>query len=128
MSSGVDSSVHIKNYCPSSNLIDTIFLNSFNGAVSSWQSSDNIGGPWNEINNINNYYAFSSLSNSKYFRAILNNNVCPSDTSNYFKANIYNESDAGYLIGNNSVCEGYNSGSLELINHTGEITCAKIYN
>jgi len=125
MSSGVDSSVHIKNYCPSSNLIDTIFLNSFNGAVSSWQSSDNIGGPWNEINNINNYYSFSSLSNSKYFRAILNNNVCPSDTSNYFKANIYNESDAGYLIGNNSVCEGYNSGSLELINHTGEITWQK---
>ena len=120
INTGLDSSVHTENYCPNTNS-DSIYLENFNGTISSWESSDDIGGPWNQINNLNEFYKFNTLSRSKYFRAILNNSVCPSDTSNYFKASVYDASNAGYLIGGNNVCEGTNSGKLELVNYEGDI-------
>ena len=118
--SGLDSSVHISNLCPLINS-DSIYLESNNGNVIYWESSLNIGGPWNNIYNTNSYYKFSSMVNSMYFRAIIQNQICPMDTSNFFKANIYPIVDAGYLIGGNNVCEGTNSGSLELTGHVGSI-------
>ena len=119
--SGLDSSVHISNLCPITNF-DSVYLENINGSITSWESSFNIGGPWNNINNNNPYYNFNSMVNSMYFRAILKNEVCPSDTSNFFKANIYPIVDAGYLIGGNSVCNVTNNGSLELTGHVGSVS------
>ena len=120
VTSGSDSSIHLSNLCPITNT-DSIYLENNNGNITSWESSLSIGGPWNNINNTNAYYSFNSMVNPMYFRAILKNSVCASDTSNYFKANIYPISDAGYLIGRNNVCQGTNSGILELTGYTNSI-------
>ena len=118
--SGPDNNVHLSSFCPITNS-DSIYLESSNGIITSWESSLNIGGAWNSINNSTAYYNFNSMVNSTYFRAILKNSVCPADTSIYFKADIYPLSDAGYLIGGNNVCQGTNSGRLELTGYEGSI-------
>ncbi|MEI6087341.1 MAG: gliding motility-associated C-terminal domain-containing protein [Bacteroidota bacterium] len=61
---------------------NTLILSGFNSTILQWESSINNGGSWNVISNNNSTYQYSNLNTTTKFRALVQNNICPSIYSN----------------------------------------------
>jgi len=69
-------------FCAEQTVADVLRLSNFNGHVTNWQSStDSIN--WQNFSPVNNdsTYNVLGLTSTTYFRSIVQNGVCPADTS-----------------------------------------------
>ena len=57
-------------------------LTGYNNTILQWESSINNGISWDTIHNINNTYQTTNLNLSTSYRALVQNNICPSVYSN----------------------------------------------
>lgn len=108
-------------FCESGSL--HLGLSSYSGDVKHWQLSNN-GTTW--INTPNNLPQIDSLNTgnltlSTYYRTIVKNGVCPSDTSNQVYINIVAPINTGTLFGGGSYCISNIGGNLTLLGNTGTI-------
>jgi gliding motility-associated-like protein len=61
---------------------NTLTLTGFNSSILQWESSINNGSSWDIISSSNGTYQYSNLTQSTKFRALVQNNICPSIYSN----------------------------------------------
>lgn len=91
------------------------------GNVVRWEQSINGGGTWTTIANTTTTQAYTNLTTTTLFRAVVQNGVCA--TANSSNATVTVTAIAGgTTAGSNSVCTGTNSGSITLSGQTGTIS------
>ncbi|MDQ3190680.1 MAG: gliding motility-associated C-terminal domain-containing protein, partial [Bacteroidota bacterium] len=100
---------------------DTLILNGYNGNVVFWQSSTNNGTSWNNIINTTDSLAFNNLTTTTWYRAFVQNSVCPSVGSTIAVVTVNDSTVAGNLASSATVCSGLNNNILELTGYTGSI-------
>ncbi|MCE9540175.1 MAG: PorP/SprF family type IX secretion system membrane protein, partial [Bacteroidetes bacterium] len=67
----------------------TLTLLGYNGAVVNWQYSIDEGTTWIDSANITDTMIYSNLTDTVFYRVIVNSGVCLNDTSDAAKINIY---------------------------------------
>ena len=100
----------------------TLTLSGNVGTITNWESSIDNWTTTTNIINTSNTQAFSNLSVTTKFRAVVTSGVCSSDNSNEVTVTVDPVSVGGTLSTDASVCYGANSGTLTLIGNVGTIT------
>jgi gliding motility-associated-like protein len=67
----------------------TLTLSGYTGAVVNWQYSLDEGTSWIDSANVTDTLSYSNLTDTVFYRAIVNSGVCLNDTSNAAEINIY---------------------------------------
>lgn len=106
--------------CSSSNS-GILNLNSHVGDILYWEVANDVGGPWSSITSNSPSQSYNNLINDTYFRTIVKNESCSSDTSSVSYINVVSNTAGGNIIGSNEICSGENGDSLVLINFNGSI-------
>ncbi len=88
------------------------------GSISNWEYSTNNGASWTNIANGATSYPYSNVTNTTWYRAFFEGNVCPDKYSDTAIITIDPISNAGLPLSNISVCEGADT-SLILTNYSG---------
>ncbi|MBK6836378.1 MAG: gliding motility-associated C-terminal domain-containing protein [Bacteroidetes bacterium] len=102
----------------------TITLSGNTGNVLNWLSSTDGGINWTTITNASNTHNFIGLTQNTTFAAIVQNSpACLVDTSTVSLITLQTPSIAGTLslLGNDTVCYGFNNDTLQLTGQTGNI-------
>ncbi len=99
----------------------TLSLNDYNGNIIRWEYSNDDGVSWNNITNTNSTYSFTNLSNTNWYRVIVQNGVCSEEISDTAIVTVYPPTNTGAIIGNNDVCADNNSGQVIVTGFTGDI-------
>lgn len=99
----------------------TLNLNSSLGNIQFWQSSVNSGTSWNNITNTSSTQNFNNINQETWYRAVLKNGLCPTDTSSIAVLSIDSTTIGGIISGSTSVCVPPNSGILTLSGERGSI-------
>lgn len=90
----------------------------YNGNIILWEESLNQS-IWTDAGFSIDHFNTGNLDTTTYFRAIVNNGTCQSDTSNNIKIEV-NCQSVGGAVEKDTVCTG-SSGELELTGYTGSI-------
>lgn len=106
-------------YCET-NATGTLTISGNSGNVIKWQSSTNEGLNWSDISNASSTETFSNLSQSTWYRALIDGGACASEYSDTAIINVSPESEGGTLAADASVCIGTND-TLELSGNVGEV-------
>jgi PKD repeat protein len=109
----------------------TLNLASHTGAIEQWESATNLSGPWTAIANTTTTYTFPNLSQTTYIRvkvvshglALGCNSSLPA-YSNILTITVNPTTVGGNttVAGNATVCQGTNSGSINLSAQVGSVT------
>lgn len=67
----------------------TLTLSGYTGAVVNWQYSIDEGTTWIDSANVTDTLAYSNLTDTVFYRAIVNSGVCLNDTSDAAEINVY---------------------------------------
>ncbi|MBK6936974.1 MAG: gliding motility-associated C-terminal domain-containing protein [Chitinophagaceae bacterium] len=97
------------NVCLNENILNTITLSGNAGNVINWQQSfDNVSWASFIPVNSNTSYSINSVSQTTHFRTIVQNGICPADTSSVATITFFNVPypDARILPANASICIG----------------------
>lgn len=106
-------------YCPGTNS-GFISLSSYNGSILYWESSsDNI--IWNNLGNPTPTQSYLNLTQTTYYRAIVQDGAFPADTSTSSIITIYEAAVGGVLTGGGAFCLEATSGTLTLTGETGSV-------
>jgi len=76
---------------------------------------------WSSITNSNDSLAYTNLSKSMVYRALIKNGSCGADLSSSSVITVLSRSNAGTISGGKEVCESANSGTLTLSGINGTI-------
>ncbi|KAB1065515.1 DUF2341 domain-containing protein [Salibacter halophilus] len=98
-----------------------VILSGNTGSPLFWESSQTGVAPWNSVNSNNDSLQYGSLSTTTWYRAVVQNGVCPPDTSSKAKITVSPASFGGILTGNDTVCASANAGNMNLSNTIGSI-------
>ncbi|MES2760890.1 MAG: gliding motility-associated C-terminal domain-containing protein [Bacteroidota bacterium] len=99
-----------------------IVLNSVNGTVLKWESTNNIAGAWTFIANTTTVQPYSNITQTTYYRAIVQTfSTCPNDTSGIASFIIDQNTIGGTVLGSDTVCYGNNGGTLFLTGQIGNV-------
>jgi gliding motility-associated-like protein len=74
------------------------------GLVQDWEFSDDAGATWTSLSNSTINQTYSNLVDTTWYRAIVQNGICPADTSSVAFINLYPAPDASFL--QDTVCSG----------------------
>lgn len=99
----------------------TLVLGTSTGNIQGWISSTDAGATWTTIPNTTNAQAYSNLTTSTIYAAIVKNGVCPNDTSAFASITVDPVTVGGTVAGSATVCGNVNSGTLTLSGETGSI-------
>lgn len=99
----------------------TIVLSANVGAPLRWESSSTGFAPWTTISSTDSSLAYTNIPSTIYFRTVIKNGVCPVQYSEAELVEVAPRAKGGSIMGPLPVCEGLNSGSMELIGHLGTI-------
>lgn len=91
------------------------------GQVSNWESSTDGGLTWTNIVNTTTSQAYTNLTDTTWFRAILVSGVCGNDTSSTGVITVNPATVGGMVSVSDTVCSGINNGTLYLTGYTGMI-------
>lgn len=101
----------------------TLTLSGQTGSTIAWEESvNNIG--WSALPALNNQTVVSvnpAPAGPHYYRARVNNGVCPAETALEKEITVNPASVGGTLSGSDSVCSQYNGGTLSLSGQTGAV-------
>jgi gliding motility-associated-like protein len=104
-----------------------VSLSGNTGRVAAWMFSFNTGGSWTVNAGITaSSNAYSNLTQTTWYRTIVTNGACASDTTSIVKVTVNAPTIAGSVTTSNTtatinVCYGDNSGSLTLGGKTGAV-------
>lgn len=96
------------------------------GSVVDWEFSSDGGATWNSTAVASITYAYTNLTGTTIFRAIVQNGVCPSDTSASATVTVDSVSLGGIVQFNDTVCYGNNNGTLNLSGYRGTVTAWEV--
>jgi len=99
----------------------TLNLAGETGNILRWEMSNSTGGPWVTLSNTTNTMTYQNLSDTAYYRSVVQSIGCPEDISAPLQINIDKETVGGFTIGTNSVCDGLNGGDVNLVYESGDI-------
>lgn len=109
---------------------DSVCITNANGVVSisgttnsilSWESSVDNGGSWTPIANTTYSNAYSGLTGTTLFRALIDGNGCPNIYSDTAEIYVDILSDAGTIIGSDSLCATNGNGALVVNGNIGPV-------
>jgi hypothetical protein len=100
----------------------TLTLAGNTGTVTKWQSSINGGTSYSDIVNTTTSQAYTNLTQTTQYRAIVQSGACAADTAAPVIITVSPVSVAGTISGAATVCSGSNSGTLTLSGNTGTVT------
>ncbi|MGQ0828810.1 MAG: gliding motility-associated C-terminal domain-containing protein [Bacteroidota bacterium] len=98
----------------------TINLTGNLGTIQNWQSSTD-GVIWANIANTTSAQTYSNLTATTYYAAVVQNGVCPADTSTIDTIIVTTPSVGGTIASSVNVCYGNNSDTLTLSGHIGNV-------
>lgn len=100
-----------------------LLLSAETGSVINWLSSNNNGLSWTNIPNPSgsNTYHFNLLTDTTLFLAIVQNGVCPADSSDTVTVAVDIATNGGTLSSSANACFGNNSDTIVLTGITGTI-------
>ncbi|MFT4522204.1 MAG: gliding motility-associated-like protein [Bacteroidia bacterium] len=99
----------------------TLSLSAYTGNVTNWEYRTSTTGSWSTIANTGLNQTYSNLTVTTYYRAIVSNGNCSSDSSSIATITVATPSVGGSLTGADSVCFGTNSGVISLSGQTGNV-------
>lgn len=99
----------------------TLVLTGHSGTVSRWEYSDNFGMSWTNIANTTTTQGFNNLTQTRWYRALIIRNPCPSTYSSVAEITVDPVSAGGTVSLSDTVCVTSNSGTLTLSGETGTI-------
>jgi gliding motility-associated-like protein len=106
--------------CASSNS-GNVSLSGYTGNIIHWESSTDNGNTWNVIGNTTNTLAYSNLSTTTIYKALVQSGTCNALYSNTVTIAIDQPTIAGVLSGDVTLCASANSGTISLTGNTGSI-------
>lgn len=92
-----------------------------NGTIQDWIFSTNAGVSWTSIANTSSANPYSNLTSTTQFQIVVQNGVCPPDTSTAITLNLIPGSDAGIIVGESLVCNFDNDSSLDVTGTNGTL-------
>lgn len=107
--------------CASSNS-GTLTLNGTTGNVSEWQSSVDGGATWTSIVNTTSSQSYNNLTDTTWYRAVVNSGTCGNDTTSATAIFVSPETIAGTITGTDTVCTDTNNGVLRITGYVGSVT------
>lgn len=100
----------------------TLILSGHVGNVQFWQTSINGGLSWNNISNTTTTQSYFNLTQSTWYRAVVQNAGCAADTSSIATITVGAASVGGNITpATFNVCSGNNSGTLKLNGYFGNV-------
>jgi hypothetical protein len=99
----------------------TIVLNGQSGDILRWEYSIDGGITWPVINNTSASQSFNNLTNTIMYRAFVQRGKCAGAYSTTSVILVSPPTIGGIILGNDTVCTGKNSGSLNASGFTGSI-------
>ncbi|MET3886003.1 HYR domain-containing protein [Niastella sp. OAS944] len=100
----------------------TLNLTGHTGNVMRWEMSTDGGGSWSTISNTTTSLTYSNLTQTTQYQAVVQNATCTSATSAIATITVNNGAVGGTVSGSMAVCNGSNSGSVNLSGQSGTIT------
>ncbi len=102
--------------------VGTLNLVGNTGAVVRWEQSVAPFSSWSNIANLTASQNYLNLTQTTWYRAVIQSGgTCPTVNTNPVIISVDSNSVGGNLIGNDTVCIGTNSGTINLINKRGSI-------
>ncbi|MFL5753780.1 MAG: gliding motility-associated C-terminal domain-containing protein [Bacteroidia bacterium] len=89
-----------------------------NGNILGWYQQ--VGANYNSLSNTSSTYNFSGINATTNYAFLTQNGVCPADTA-FASVSVDAISNAGILLGSDTVCASGNSGSIAVSGVTGNI-------
>ncbi len=99
----------------------TLTVSGNTGAILGWQSSINSGASWQPISNTTTSQSYLNLTVTTWYRAIVKNGGCATDTTATAVINVSPVTIPGNLTGGGSFCGNIASGTLILSGNNGTI-------
>jgi gliding motility-associated-like protein len=100
----------------------TITLSGHTGSVQNWEFSIDGGVTWTPIANTTTSQAYTNLTTSTRYRAVVRSGACATANSSQSIINVSPVSVGGTVSpASTTVCSGSNSGTLTLSGHTGTV-------
>ncbi|MBS1637547.1 MAG: gliding motility-associated C-terminal domain-containing protein [Bacteroidetes bacterium] len=99
-----------------------ISLSGYSGTILHWESSNNNGLSWTYISNPTNTQNYNNLSQTTWFRAIVQNGSAPQDTSTISVITVYQQAFAGQANGGGPFCVSAPAGTLSLTGNVGQVS------
>ena len=100
----------------------TLTLSGYTGSILNWQKRLN-NGSWTTINNTTSTHSeILNTAGTWEFRAEVKSGVCSSVYSNSKYIIVYAQANGGNLSGNNTICLGNSTGTLNLSSYSGTIS------
>lgn len=99
----------------------TLNLSGHTGDVQFWESSTDGGSSWSSISNTTTSESYLNLTAETWYRTIVDNGLCPSDTSSIAVLSIDQPSVGGTTAGPSLVCVPPNSGAVSLSGEQGSV-------
>lgn len=91
------------------------------GEVVYWETATSLGGPWSTISTTDDSLYYENVSMTTYFRTIVKSGTCALDTSTIGVITTNQPTIGGNVLGSMLVCEGDNTGQLELDDSFGTV-------
>lgn len=98
-----------------------VSLTGYVGTILYWESSTTGTAPWTNLPNPTATQNYLNLTQTAYYRAVVQNGAFPADTSTISIITIYPPAVGGVVNGGGSFCLGSGSGTLTLTGETGNI-------
>lgn len=89
--------------------------------VNAWENSTDNGLTWNPISNTTPFESFSNLTQTTWYRAIVNSGVCPTDTSTFAEVIVDSASVGGIVSADDTVCANQNGDTLTISGNIGDV-------
>ncbi|MCD6065442.1 MAG: Ig-like protein [Bacteroidetes bacterium] len=102
-----------------SNANGTLTLSGYAGSILDWESSADNGATWSGLTNTANTYAYSGLTDTTYYRAIVTSGVCGTDTTAPVIIGVDQLTVGGAISTSDTVCASGNGATLNITGSTG---------
>ncbi|MEN9684986.1 MAG: hypothetical protein RLZZ28_772, partial [Bacteroidota bacterium] len=98
-----------------------LLLSGYSGTILQWEYSADDGKNWDSVKLSTGIYSYQNLVNHSMFRVLVQNGVCPALYSDTVRIDIDAATIAGTLTGAATICNGNNSGRMQLTGNTGKV-------
>lgn len=98
-----------------------IVLSGYSGTIVDWELSTDNGATWTPLGNTNDTNAYTNITQTTQFHAIVSSGVCPNDTSAIATITIDSLSVGGALAFSDSVCYGNNADTINISGQYGNV-------
>jgi gliding motility-associated-like protein len=99
----------------------TVTLSGNNGTVNQWEYSQDGGTTWTTIANTTLSESYTNLSGTTFYRAQVQNGVCPSGYSDTVTITVDSVTVGGSISSSATVCSGINTGTLNVTGGRGNV-------